>query len=73
MGGRMDVLSQSVGAVEETLKGQGNVATRVAVLETQNAANSKLIANLSDEMADLRRGRGFVQSRGPGGIDGEYP
>lgn len=69
MAGRIDMLGQRVGAVEETLKGQGNVTTRVAVLETQNAANAKLIANLSDEMADLRRGRGFVQPR----VDGEYP
>lgn len=72
VGGKVDLLSLRVKAVEDALKGQGDMTTRVAVLETRQAADSKLIAGLAGEVSDLRRGRGFIQDRSAGGVDGEY-
>ena len=74
VGGRIDLLGQRVKGVEDRLKNQGDVTTRVAVLETRQAADSKLIAALSGAVSDLRLGQGFIQSsRQQGGVDGEYP
>lgn len=71
--GSINLLSQRMQGVEDRLKGQGDITTRVAVIETRQAADSKLIAHLAGELSDLRHGRGFVQDRSAGGIDGEYP
>jgi hypothetical protein len=74
VGGRIDLLGQRVQGVEERMKNQGDVSTRVAVLEVRQAADSKLIADLSGAVSDLRRGQGFIQaSRKEGGVDGEWP
>lgn len=73
MGGRIDLLSQRVKAMEEILKGQGDLATRVAIIETRQATHGQMIANAQKDVSDLRRGRGFVQDRSAGGVDGEYP
>lgn len=72
MGGRLDLLTLRIKAVEEALKSQSDVVTRVAIIETRQAAQDQLIATQGKEMSDLRRGRGFVQDRSAGGIDGEY-
>lgn len=74
VGGRIDLLGQRVQGVEDRLKNQGDLSTRVAIVETRQAADSKLIADLSGAISDLRRGQGFIQAaRQQGGIDGEYP
>ena len=72
IGGRIDLLTQRVASMEETVKGHRDINTRVAVIETRQASNTELIATLQKDVHDLRHGRGFVQNR-PGGIDGEYP
>ncbi len=73
LGGRIDLLTQRVKAVADALNSHGDIHTRVAVLESQHATQGTLVANLQTEVADLRRGRGFVQHRSSSGIDGEYP
>jgi hypothetical protein len=73
MGGRIDLLTQRVKGVEDALKGQGDLGTRVAVIEVRQASHGQLIANQQSEISELRHGKGFVQPRSQGGIDGEYP
>lgn len=73
MGGRIDLLSQRVKAMEDAIKGHGDIGTRVAVMEARQATNSDQIATLQKDMHDLRHGRGFVAHRSHGGVDGEYP
>lgn len=72
MGGRIDMLTQRVKAVEETLNRQSDVGTRVAIIETRQATHGQLIANAQTDISELRHGRGFVQRRSDGGLDGEY-
>lgn len=73
MGGRIDLLSQRVKAMEESLKHQGDLHTRIAIIETRQATHGQLIATQQNEVYDLRRGKGLVQDRSAGGIDGQYP
>ena len=37
------------------------------------AVAGKRLDNVEEDVRDLKRGRGFVQNRSAGGIDGEYP
>lgn len=73
IGGRIDLLSQRVAAVEETLKHNRDVNERMAVIETRQVTHGQLIVNLQNDQQDLRRGRGFIKDRSDGGINGEYP
>lgn len=72
IGGRIDLLTQRLASVEERIKEIGNVGTRIAVMESIVGSHSKMISALQDEINDLRHGRGFVQNRSVGGLDGEY-
>ena len=73
IGGRLDLLEQRLGSVEETLKHQRDVAERLVIIETRQATHGQMIAALQTEILNLRHGRGFVQPRSEGGINGEYP
>lgn len=80
LGGRIDILAHRVKSVEDTLKthsesfkGYSDVSTRVAIIETRQATHGQLIANTQTEIQDIRHGRGFIQHRSQGGLDGEYP
>jgi len=70
IGGRIDLLSQRLTAVEEALKAFGNVSTRLAVNETVAATHAQMIAGLQKEIADMRRGSGFIAA-GRERLDGE--
>lgn len=72
IGGRIDLLTQRLVAVEEALKATRDVNERLAVIETRQATHGQLIAISQAELSDLRHGRGFVQHRSQGGVDGEY-
>ena len=37
------------------------------------AVTSKRVDNLEEDVRDMKRGRGFIQPRSEGGINGEYP
>lgn len=73
IGGRIDLLAQRLSAVEEALKANRDVSERVAIIETRQATHGQMIAGIQTEVQELRHGRGFVQQRSFGGIDGEYP
>lgn len=69
IGGRIDLLSQRLSAVEEALKSFRDTSERLAVIETMQATHNQMIAGLQKETADLRHGRGFVRES----VDREYP
>jgi hypothetical protein len=60
IGGRIDLLAQRVGSVEETLKASRAAAERMAVMETMQGTHGQMIATLQTDVADMKRGRGFV-------------
>ncbi len=68
---RIDLLTQRIKSVEDTLKAHRDVSERLAVIETRQATHGQLIANTQNEISELRHGEGFI--RGPRGIDREYP
>lgn len=71
LNGRLDLLGQRVQGIEERMKSQADVTTRVAVLEVRQASDSRMLSELSGVVSELRHGQGFVQGRR--GVDGEYP
>ena len=73
IGGRIDLLTQRLASVEDNLRATRDVSERLAVIETRQATHGQLIALGQREVSELRHGRGFVQDRSQGGIDGQYP
>lgn len=78
-GGRLDLIEYRVKAVEETLLKLSTVLEKIAdtnseikLLNQRHAAMEGTVATLSKEVADLRRGEGFIQNPRRGNIDGEY-
>lgn len=60
-------------ALREELKGiQAEIKQIGTVLITQADQNRRIL-HLEDDVRDMRHGRGFIQERSAGGIDGEYP
>lgn len=72
LGGRIDLLTLRISAVEESLKNNRDTNERLAIIETRQATHGQMIVNLQNEQMDLKHGRGFVKDRASGGIDGEY-
>lgn len=58
--GRIDLLAQRLGSVEETLKASRAAAERMAVMETMQGTHGQMIAVIQADIADMKRGRGFV-------------
>lgn len=74
IGGRIDLLAQRVGAVEEAMRKTHDAERRIATTETRQATHGQMIAQMQADLRDLKYGRGFVANRGPeGGLNGEYP
>lgn len=78
-GGRLDMIEYRVKAVEDTLKALSEVLKSIAdtnadikVLNQRQAAIEGAVATLGREVADLRRGEGFIQGPRRGNIDGEH-
>lgn len=71
IGGRIDLMAQRLKAVEETLKDQRSNNTRLSILEERVTNNSKMLTVAQQEIADLRRGSGFITSARKT-IDGSY-
>lgn len=70
IGGRIDLLSQRLKAVEEAIKESSDNHTRIAILETRVTNHGNMITAVQADISDLRRGVGFV--KGHRGVDGEY-
>lgn len=85
-GGRLDMIEYRVKAVEETLKALSEVLKtiadtdkKIAVLdqreltsEQRQTALESALSTIGKEVADLRRGEGFIQSPRRANVDGEY-
>lgn len=72
IGGRIDLLTLRITAIEEIVRHAQNVNERLAIIETRQGTDGRMIVNLQNEQADMKHGRGFVKDRASGGIDGEY-
>lgn len=78
-GGRLDMLEYRVKTIEDTLKIiamalEKQIANekQLALIDQRVAASEGLIEIISREMADLRRGEGWIQSPRRANVDGEY-
>lgn len=78
-GGRLDLIEFRVKAIEDTLKALSevmktiaNTDKEIAVLDQRQLAVEGTVATLSKDVADLRRGEGFIQGPRRGNLDGEY-
>ena len=60
LGGRIDLLSQRVGAVEEYMRQARDFSSRIAVMETRQATHGQMIANTQQDLRELKHGDGFV-------------
>jgi len=69
IGGRIDLLSQRVKTLEETIKSHRDTGERLTALETRQTTHGSMLATIQTDIADIRRGRGFIQQE----IRGEYP
>lgn len=72
LGGRIDILSIRLGAVEDAVKGNSSTDKRLAILEDRQTNHATLISTIQRDLSDLRHGDGYVIGRRVG-IDGEYP
>ena len=72
IGGRIDLLSQRMVAVEETVKGARTSDTRLVILEERVTNHGTTIATAQRDISDLRHGKGWITDHRKG-IDGEYP
>src|SRR5262245_38569981 len=77
--GRLDLVDQSVLAIEEavksikeTIKDIAGLDKRIAIIEERQSTTSQLLTQLTKDVGDLRRGDGYIQNRGRKGLDGEY-
>jgi hypothetical protein len=71
IGGRIDLLAQRLKTVEEAIKKLSDNDTRVAILEERVTNHGKLIATAQQDIADMRRGKGFIAGN-RAGVDGQY-
>ncbi|MEO6381993.1 MAG: hypothetical protein ABIO35_08345 [Nitrobacter sp.] len=62
LGNRIDLLSQRLAAVEETLKSSRDVGQRIAIIETRQATHGQMIAALQRDISEVKHGRGFIIS-----------
>lgn len=58
-------LQTDVGDMKKEIKKVGDVLVQMAVTSTR-------LDNVEQDIRDLKHGRGFIQPRSKGGIDGEY-
>lgn len=72
IGGRLDLLSLRVKALEDSLKGHGDLLQRLVIAETRQSTHGQLIATMQKDLSDLRRGQGFIRGQ-RSSVDGRYP
>lgn len=79
VGARLDLIEYRVKAIEDTLKALSevlrsvaNTEKQLAVLDSRQLAIEGVVATLTRDVADLRRGEGFIQAPRRGNVDGEY-
>jgi hypothetical protein len=74
LGGRIDLMSLRMVAVEEAVKGARTSDTRLVILEERVTNHGTTLATTQKDISDLRHGRGWVTDQYQRkGVDGEYP
>jgi hypothetical protein len=73
IGGRIDLLSQRMVAVEEAVKGARTSDTRLVLLEERITNHGTNLALAQRDISDLRHGKGWITDQYRKGVDGEYP
>jgi hypothetical protein len=74
IGGRIDLLSQRMVAVEEAVKGARTSDTRLVLLEERITNHGTNLALVQRDVSDLRHGKGWITDQYQRkGVDGEYP
>src|SRR6188768_2527624 len=63
IGGRIDLMSLRLKAVEDAIKCHSDNNTRISILEERVTTHSKMIAINQGVIEDLRRGTGYIQKR----------
>lgn len=71
IGGRIDLLSLRLGAVEEAVKSARDTDSRIATVEERLTNHVTMLTTAQRDISDLRRGEGFIKGH-RSGIDGEY-
>lgn len=72
IGGRIDLLSQRLEAVEKKIDTAADHDKRVSILEERVTNHVKMLTTAQRDISDMRRGEGFITSHRKS-IDGEYP
>jgi len=77
-GGRLDMLEFRVNTIDSTLKiiavaieKQASNEKHIALVDQRVATTEGMVSNLSNELSDLRRGKGWINKNTPR-PDGEY-
>lgn len=60
IGGRIDLLTQRIGSVEEQLKASRDVTERLAIIETRQVTFGQMISGMQDDIRELKHGEGFT-------------
>jgi hypothetical protein len=71
IGGRIDLLSVRMGAVEEAIKLARSNDSRLATIEERLTNHSAMLTTVQRDVSDLRHGAGWITSHRTS-IDGEY-
>ena len=71
IGGRIDLLSLRMKAVEDAIKCHSDNNTRISILEERVTNHGRMIATNQTVIEDIRRGNGFITKRRDS-LDGEY-
>lgn len=71
IGGRIDLLSLRLGAVEEAIKAARAVDSRIATVEERLTNHVSMLTTAQRDISDLRRGEGFIAGHRKS-VDGEY-
>jgi len=73
IGGRIDLMAQRLTAVEIAIKSTQDIDRRLTTIEERLTNHVTMLTSALRDISDLRRGRGFIQNRSDGGVNGEYP
>ena len=71
IGGRIDLLSQRMEAVEKSLDASSDSDKRLATLEERLTNHVQMLTIAQRDISDLRRGSGFITAHRRQ-VDGEY-
>lgn len=69
----VNTLKAGAKALKEDLDGMQTEIKKIGDVLVTQADQNRRILHLEEDVRELRHGRGFVQNRSAGGVDGEYP